>query len=56
MDLSRFVIHRALDRDPLPAEVLCRAVREMLVLSRLEESRLRGAGADEGLGGRLRRG
>ena len=33
MDLSRFVIHRALDWDPLPAEVLRRAVREMLVLS-----------------------
>ena len=25
MDLSRFVIHRALDWDPLPAEVLRRA-------------------------------
>ena len=36
MDLSRFVIHRALDWDPLPPEVLRRAVREMLVLSRLE--------------------
>ena len=45
MDLSRFVIHRALDWDPLPAEVLRRAVREMLVLARLEERRLRGAGA-----------
>ena len=45
MDLSRFVIHRALGRDPLPPEVLRRAVREMLVLSRLEERRLRGAGA-----------
>ena len=47
MDLSRFVIHRALDRDPLPPEVLRRAVREMLVLSRLEERRLREAGAGE---------
>ena len=43
----RFVIHRALDWDPLPPEVLRRAVREMLVLSRLEERRLRGAGAGE---------
>ena len=34
MDLSRFVIHRALDWDPLPAEVLRRAVREMLVLAK----------------------
>ena len=41
------MIHRALDRDPLPPEVLRRAVREMLVLSRLEERRLRGAGAGE---------
>ena len=47
MDLSRYVVHRALDRDPLPPEVLRRAVREMLVLSRLEERRLRGAGAGE---------
>ena len=47
MDLSRFVIHRALDRDPLAPEVLRRAVREMLVLSRLEERRLREAGAGE---------
>ena len=47
MDLSRFVIHRALDRDSLPSEVLRRAVREMLVLSRLEERRLREAGAGE---------
>ena len=47
MDLSRFVIHRALDRDPLPPEVLRRAVREMLALSRLEERRLREAGAGE---------
>ena len=58
MDLSRFVIHRALDWDPLPAEVLRRAVREMLVLARLEERRLRGAGTRyrKGLGGRLRHG
>ena len=38
------MIHRALDWDPLPAEVLRRAVREMLVLARLEERRLRAAG------------
>ena len=47
MDISRYVIHRALNRDPLPPEVLRRAVREMLVMSRLEERRLRGAGAGE---------
>ena len=33
--------------DGIPAEVLRRAVREMLVLSRLEERRLREAGAGE---------
>ena len=27
MDLSRFVIHRALDRDPLPPEVLLTAAQ-----------------------------
>ena len=47
MDVSRYVVHRALDRDPIPVEVLRRAVREMLVLSMLEERRLRGAGAGE---------
>ena len=45
MDVSRFVIHRTLELAPLPPEVLRRAVREMLVLSRLEERRLREAGA-----------
>ena len=47
MELSRFLVHRALERDALPAEVLRRAVREMLVLSQLEERRLRAAGAGE---------
>ena len=44
MDRSRFVIHRALMPDDLPAEVLRRALREMLALSILEERRLRQAG------------
>ena len=44
MDRSRFVVHRALMPDALPAEVLRRAVRELLVLSKLEEKRLREAG------------
>lgn len=44
MELSRFVIGRALASDALPPEVLRRAVREMLVLSMLEEQRLRDAG------------
>ena len=45
MDRSRFLIHRALAEETVPAEVLRRAVREVLVLSRLEERRLREAGA-----------
>ena len=44
MELSRFVIHRALAEDMLPPEVLRRAVREMLAMSLLEERRLRDAG------------
>ena len=45
MELSRFVVSRALAHDGLPGEVLRRAVREALVLSMLEERRLREAGA-----------
>ena len=45
MDRSRFLIQRALTADSLPDEVLRRALREMLVLSLLEERRLRQAGA-----------
>ena len=44
MELSRFVIHRALATDLLPPEVLRRAARETLALSLLEERRLRDAG------------
>ena len=44
MDRSRFLIRRALMADALPDEVLRRAVRETLVLSLLEERRLRQAG------------
>ena len=45
MELSRFLVARALAPDDLPKEVLRRAVRETLVLSILEERRLREAGA-----------
>ena len=45
MDRSRFLIRRALAMDGLPDAVLRRAVRETLVLSLLEERRLRQAGA-----------
>ena len=44
-ELSRFIIHQTLKPDALPTEVLRRAVREALILSRLEERRLREAGA-----------
>ena len=44
MDRSRYLVHRALMPDALPAEVLRRALREMLVQSLLEERRLRQAG------------
>ena len=44
MDRSRFVVHRALMPDALSSEVLRRAVRETLVLSLLEEKRLREGG------------
>ena len=45
MDLSRYIVHRATQPDPLPAVVLRRAVRELLLLSKLEEERM----ADMGL-------
>ena len=45
MDRSRYLVHRALAADALPDAVLRRAVRETLVLSLLEERRLRRAGA-----------
>ena len=47
MDRSRYLIHRALMPDAIPAEVMRRAVRELLVLSLLEERRLREAGAGQ---------
>ncbi|MXW87342.1 MAG: hypothetical protein F4Z55_16180 [Boseongicola sp. SB0667_bin_21] len=45
MEMSRYVVARALAPDGLPGEVVRRAVREALVLSMLEERRLREAGA-----------
>ena len=47
MDRSRYLIYRALMPDALSTEVLRRAVRELLVLSLLEERRLREAGAGQ---------
>ena len=48
MEISRYVVHRATRPDPLPAVVLRRAVRELLLLSRIEEQRM----AEMGLGER----
>ena len=45
MELSRFIVKRALTPDAVPPEVMRRFVREMLVISKLEERRLREAGA-----------
>ena len=36
MDLSRYVVHRATVPDPLPDTVLRRAVRELLLLAKIE--------------------
>ena len=47
MDRSRYLVYRALMPDALSTEVLRRAVRELLVLSLLEERRLREAGAGQ---------
>ncbi len=47
MEVSRFIVHRVLMPDTLPPEVTRRAVRELLVLSHLEERRLRETGAGE---------
>ena len=56
MDRSRYLIHRALMPDALSTEVLRRAVRELLVLSLVEERRQREAGAGQAWEERLRRG
>ena len=42
MELSRFIVKRSLMPDAVPPEVMRRFVREMLVISKLEERRLRG--------------
>ena len=49
MDRSRYLIYRALMPDALPTEVLRRAVRELVVVSLLEERLLREAGAGHDL-------
>ena len=59
--ISQYIVQRTLMPDSLPPEVMRRAVRELLVLSKLEERRLREAGNGEAwdaalrCGGRLAR-
>ena len=45
--ISQYIVQRTLMPDSLPPEVMRRAVRELLVLSKLEERRLREAGNGE---------
>ena len=40
MDISRFVVQRATTADTVPAAALRRALREMLVLARIERERM----------------
>ena len=47
MEVSRYVVRRATQPDPLPATVLRRVVRELLLLSRLEEARMADMGLEE---------
>ena len=49
MDISRYIVHRATVPDPLPDTVLRRAVRELLLLAKIEERRM----AAVGCGGEL---
>lgn len=45
MELSRFIVHRASVAEALPPTVLRRAVRELLVLAKIEERRVADLGA-----------
>ena len=47
MDLSRYIVHRATVPDPLPSIVLRRAVRELLLLAKIEERRMADMGLEE---------
>ncbi|MCY4550140.1 MAG: hypothetical protein OXC28_17365 [Defluviicoccus sp.] len=47
MELSRYIVHRASRPDPLPAVVQRRAVRELLLLAKLEERRMADMGLEE---------
>ena len=47
MELSRYIVHRATMPDPLPAAVLRRAVRELLLLAKIEERRMADMGLED---------
>ena len=47
MDLSRFIVHRATGSDVVPPAALRRAVREVLLLAKLEEARMKDMGLGE---------
>ncbi len=47
MDISRYVVHRATVPDPLPDTVMRRAVRELLLLARIEQQRMADLGLEE---------
>ena len=47
MDISRYVVHRATVPDPLPDAVMRRAVRELLLLARIEQQRMADLGLEE---------
>ena len=47
MDISRYIVHRATVPDPLPDTVLRRAVRELLLLARIEEQRMADMGLED---------
>ena len=47
MDIFRYIVHRASAPDALPPTVLHRAVRELLLLARLEEERMADMGLED---------
>ena len=47
MDISRYIVHRATVPDPLPDTVLRRAVRELLLLAKIEEQRMADMGLED---------
>ncbi len=47
MELSRYIVHRATMPDPLPAAVMRRAVRKLLLLSKIEEQRMAEMGLED---------